>query len=42
MAKTPKDLAASVRQRLLNLSRKRGRVFEVVLVTYGLKDLTDR
>lgn len=42
MAKTPKDVAASVRQRLLNLSREEGRVFDVILVTYGLERLIYR
>jgi len=42
MAKVPKNLAASVRQRLLNLSRERGLVFDVVLVTYGLERLIYR
>ena len=42
MAKAPKNLAASVRQRLLNLTREQGRVFEVVLVTYGLERLIYR
>lgn len=42
MAKTPKNLTASIRQRLLDLSRREGRVFEVVLVTYGLERLIFR
>ena len=42
MAKAPRNLAASVRQRLLNLSREEGRVFAVVLVTYGLERLIYR
>jgi hypothetical protein len=42
MAKVPQNLAASVRQRLLNLSRERGLVFDVVLVTYGLERLIYR
>ncbi len=42
MAKAPKDMAASVRQRLLNISRDEGRVFDVVLVTYGLERLIYR
>ena len=42
MAKAPKDLAASVRQRLLDLARRDGRVFDVVLVTYGLERLLYR
>ncbi len=40
--KAPKDVAASVRQRLLNLSRNKGQVFDVVLVTYGLERLIYR
>lgn len=42
MAKRPGNLAASVRQRLLNLSREQGSVFEVVLVSYGLERLIYR
>ncbi len=42
MVKAPKNLAASVRQRLLDLSRDQGRVFDVVLVTYGLERLIYR
>jgi predicted nucleotidyltransferase component of viral defense system len=42
MAKTPKNLTASIRQRLLDLSRREGRVFDVVLVTYGLERLIFR
>ena len=42
MAKAPKNLGASIRQRLLNLARAQGRVFEVVLVTYGLERLIYR
>jgi len=42
MAKTPKKLTASIRQRLLDLSRREGRVFDVVLVTYGLERLIFR
>ena len=42
MAKAVKNLAASIRQRLLNLSREQGRVFEVVLVAYGLERLIYR
>ncbi|MDY6950643.1 MAG: nucleotidyl transferase AbiEii/AbiGii toxin family protein [Thermodesulfobacteriota bacterium] len=34
---TPKDVAASVRSRLLNLARQTGRPFEEVLVLYGLE-----
>jgi len=42
MAKAPKNLTASIRQRLLDLSRREGRVFDVVLVTYGLERLIFR
>lgn len=42
MAKPPKDIAASVRQRLLNLARQEGQVFDVVLVAFGLERLVYR
>ncbi|WP_375204223.1 nucleotidyl transferase AbiEii/AbiGii toxin family protein [Hyphococcus sp.] len=42
MAREPKDLAASVRQRLLNLAREEERVFDVVLVAFGLERLIYR
>ena len=42
MAKQPKDVAASVRQRLLNLAREEGQVFDVVLVAFGLERLVYR
>ena len=42
MAEGSNNSAASVRQRLLNLSREQGRIFEVVLVTYGLERLIYR
>ncbi|MDH5622706.1 MAG: nucleotidyl transferase AbiEii/AbiGii toxin family protein [Gammaproteobacteria bacterium] len=42
MADKPKNSPASVRQRLLNIARQQGRVFEVVLVTYGLERLLYR
>jgi len=42
MAKAPKNIAASVRQRLLNLARAEGRVFDVVLVAFGLERLIYR
>ena len=42
MAKTPKNLVASVRQRLLNFARAQGRIYDVVLVTYGLERLIYR
>ena len=35
-------MAASVRQRLLNLSRSEEKIFEVVLVSYGLERLIYR
>lgn len=42
MAEPPKDIAASVRQRLLNLARQEGQVFDVVLVAFGLERLVYR
>jgi len=42
MAKQPKDIAASVRQRLLNIAREEGQVFDVVLVSFGLERLIYR
>ena len=39
MAKPPKEIAASVRQRLLNLARQEGQVFDVVLVAFCLERL---
>lgn len=42
MAKSPTNIAASVRQRLLNLARAEGRVFDVVLVAFGLERLIYR
>lgn len=42
MAKAPTNIAASVRQRLLNLARAEGRVFDVVLVAFGLERLIYR
>jgi hypothetical protein len=42
MAKTPKDIAASGRQRLLNLARQQGHVFDVVVVAFGLERLVYR
>lgn len=42
MAKRPKDIAASVRQRLLNIAREEGQVFDVVLVSFGLERLIYR
>lgn len=37
MADTPKNIAASVRQRLMNLARTEGQAFDVVLVAFGLE-----
>lgn len=42
MADRPNHSPESVRQRLLNLAREKGRVFDVVLVTYGLERLLYR
>ncbi|MBT6211400.1 MAG: nucleotidyl transferase AbiEii/AbiGii toxin family protein [Woeseia sp.] len=42
MADKPRNSPASVRQRLLNIAREQDRVFEVVLVTYGLERLIYR
>ncbi len=42
MAEQPKNLAASVRQRLLNLAREEERIFQVVLVAFGLERLIYR
>lgn len=42
MADRPDNSPASVRQRLLNIAREQGRVFDIVLVTYGLERLIDR
>lgn len=42
MADKPKNSPASVRQRLLNIAREQGRVFDVVLVTFGLERLIYR
>ena len=38
----PRDLVASVRQRLMNLSRERGEEFQLVLTRYGLERLLYR
>jgi hypothetical protein len=40
--KNPTNLAASVRQRLLNLSRERGEDFQLLLTRYGIERLLDR
>jgi len=42
MAKPPSDMAASVRQRLLNLARGEQLAFDVVLVAFGLERLIYR
>jgi len=42
MAKSPTNIAASVRQRLLNLARSEGRDFQTVLVAFGLERLIYR
>src|SRR5688572_28933159 len=42
MAKGPVNQAASIKQRLLNLARTQGRVYDVVLVRYALERLLYR
>lgn len=42
MTRPPANRAASVRQRLLNLARAQGQVFDVVLVAFGLERLLYR
>ena len=42
MANGRDNSPASVRQRLLNLAREKGQVFDVVLVAYGLERLMYR
>ena len=42
MAKEHTNLAASIKQRLLNLARSEGRVYEIVLVRYALERLLYR
>lgn len=42
MAKRPVNLARSVKDRLLNLAREEGRVFDVVLVRFALERLLYR
>ncbi|MBU1287274.1 MAG: nucleotidyl transferase AbiEii/AbiGii toxin family protein [Alphaproteobacteria bacterium] len=42
MAKTPTNIAASVRQRLLNFARSEGRDFQTLLVAFGLERLIFR
>ena len=42
MAKTPRDIGASVRARLLNRARERGQVLDLLLTRYALKRLLYR
>lgn len=42
MAEAPKNLAASVKQRLLNMAREQGRAFDVLLVRFALERLLFR
>jgi predicted nucleotidyltransferase component of viral defense system len=42
MAKDTTNLAASIKQRLLNLARREGRDYDVVLVRYALERLLYR
>lgn len=42
MAKAPSNIAASVKQRLLNLARSEGRAYDVLLVRYALERLLYR
>jgi hypothetical protein len=41
-SRQPRNLAASVRQRLITLSRERGEEFQLVLTRYGLERLLYR
>jgi hypothetical protein len=41
-SQAPRDMAASVRQRLLNLAKERGEEFNFVLPRYGLERLLFR
>jgi hypothetical protein len=41
-SRQPRNIAASVRQRLMNLSRERGEEFQLVLTRYGLERLLYR
>ena len=41
-SQAPRDMAASVRQRLLNLAKERGEEFNFVLLRYGLERLLFR
>lgn len=42
MAKSPRDIGASVRARLLNLARERGQAFDLLLTRYALERLLYR
>ena len=42
MAKSPVNLAKSVKDRLLNIARKQGRAFDVLLVRFALERLLFR
>ena len=42
MANKPDNSPASIRERLLRLARDKGRVFDVVLISYGLERLLYR
>ena len=42
MAEAPKNLAASVKQRLLNMAREQGRAFDILLVRFALERLLFR
>lgn len=42
MAKIPTNLAKSVKDRLLNIARKEGRAFDVLLVRFALERLLYR
>ena len=42
MAKTPTNMARSVKDRLLNIARQEGRVFDVLLVRFTLERLLYR
>ncbi|GGB61727.1 hypothetical protein [Henriciella pelagia] len=42
MARKPTNIAASVRQRILNLARTKGRDFQTLLVAFGLERLIYR
>lgn len=42
MAKTPANMARSVKDRLLNIARQEGRVFDILLVRFALERLLCR